>query len=47
VVGWVASGCPMEALRRMPGANPFMLLLARLMARRFDRREARIFGGAR
>src|SRR3954447_24499250 len=47
VVGWVASGCPVEALRRMPGANPFMLLLARLMARRFDRREARIFGGAR
>jgi hemerythrin-like domain-containing protein len=46
-VGWVASGCPMEALRRMPGANPFMLLLARVTARRFDRREAQIFGGAR
>jgi hypothetical protein len=44
VIGWVASGCPAEALTRMPGANPVLVLLARVMARRFDRREARIFG---
>jgi hypothetical protein len=31
----------------MPGANPALVLLARIMARRFDRREARIFGGLR
>jgi hemerythrin-like domain-containing protein len=47
VIGWLASGCPTEALRRMPGANPALVLLARIMARRFDRREARIFGGVR
>jgi len=47
VIGWLASGCPTEALRRMPGANPALVLLARIMARRFDRREARIFGGLR
>jgi hypothetical protein len=47
VIGWVASGCPPEALGRMPGANPVLVLLARVMARRFDRREARIFGGVR
>jgi hemerythrin-like domain-containing protein len=47
VIGWVASGCPTEALGRMPGANPALVLLARVMARRFGRREARIFGGAR
>lgn len=44
VIGWIASGCPTEALGRMPGANPVLVLLARVMARRFDRREARIFG---
>jgi hemerythrin-like domain-containing protein len=47
VIGWIASGCPKEALGRMPGANPVLVLLARVMARRFDRREARIFGGVR
>jgi hypothetical protein len=47
VIGWVASGCPTEALGRMPGANPALVLLARVMARRFGRREARIFGAAR
>ena len=47
VAGWVASGLPVETLRRMPGANPVLVAVARLMARRFDRREARIFGGVR
>jgi hemerythrin-like domain-containing protein len=47
VIGWVAFGCPTEALGRMPGANPALVLLARVMARRFGRREARIFGSAR
>jgi hemerythrin-like domain-containing protein len=47
VAGWVASGLPDEALRRMPGAGPVLLAVARLMARRFDRREARVFGSAR
>jgi hypothetical protein len=46
VIGWIASGCPTEALGRMPGANPVLVLLARVMARRFDRREARIFDSA-
>jgi hemerythrin-like domain-containing protein len=47
VIGWVAFGCPTEALGRMPGANPTLVLLARVMARQFGRREARIFGSAR
>jgi hemerythrin-like domain-containing protein len=47
VMGWIAEGLPVEALRRMPKANPPLVLLARLMARRFARRDARIFGGAR
>ena len=47
VAGWVAAGLPTEALRRMPGANPLLVALAKVMGRRFDRREARIFGGGR
>jgi hemerythrin-like domain-containing protein len=47
VIGWIASGCPTEALHRMPGANAVLVLFARAMARRFERREARIFGGVR
>jgi deazaflavin-dependent oxidoreductase (nitroreductase family) len=45
VIGWIASGCPTEALGRMPGANAVLVLLARVMARRFASRDARIFGG--
>jgi acetyl esterase/lipase len=47
VLGWVLSGLAPEHWRRLPGANPVFLAFGRLMARRFDRREARIFGGAR
>jgi hypothetical protein len=47
VIGWLMSGLAPEAARRIPGANPALLPFGRLMARRFDRREARIFGGAR
>ncbi|SFL54764.1 hemerythrin domain-containing protein [Geodermatophilus ruber] len=47
VAGWVASGLPVEHYHRLPGANPPLLLLARVMAWRFTHRDARIFGGAR
>jgi len=47
VIGWISDGLPRDAIGRMPGANPPLVLLARLMARRFARREARIFGGVR
>jgi hypothetical protein len=46
-IGWVSSGCPTEALGRMPGANAALVLVARVMGRRFGRRDARILGGAR
>lgn len=45
VLGWVVSGLPDEGLRRMPGgSNVVFRAFGRWMARRFDRREARIFG---
>jgi hemerythrin-like domain-containing protein len=45
VLGWVVSGLPEEGLRRMPGGpSPVFRAFGRWMARRFDRREARIFG---
>ena len=44
VLGWVTSGLPPEAVRRIPGATRVFRGFGRLMARRFDRREARIFG---
>jgi len=47
VLGWVLSGLAPEHHRRLPGANAVFLAFGRFMARRFDRREARIFGGAR
>jgi hypothetical protein len=47
VVGWLADGLEAEQLRRMPGANAVLVLLARLMGRRFGRRDARLFGAAR
>ncbi|MGY1600770.1 hemerythrin domain-containing protein [Geodermatophilus sp. SYSU D00815] len=47
VLGWVLSGLPVEAQRRMPGANRLLLAFGRLMARRFERREARAFGTTR
>jgi hemerythrin-like domain-containing protein len=46
-LGWVTSGLAPEATRRIPGANPVSVAFAALMARRFERREARIFGGLR
>jgi deazaflavin-dependent oxidoreductase (nitroreductase family) len=46
VIGWIASGCPNEALGRMPGANRALVRLARLLARRFDRRDTALFGGS-
>ena len=46
-LGWVTSGLAPDATRRIPGANPVSIAFAALMARRFDRREARIFGGTR
>ena len=47
VVGWLADGLTVAEMRRMPGANTVLLLLARLMGRRFARRDSRLFGGAR
>ena len=45
VLGWVVSGLPEEGLRRMPGgSSPVFRAFGRWMARRFDRRETRIFG---
>ena len=46
VLGWVMSGLAPEHARRLPGANAPFLAFGRLMARRFDRQEARAFGGA-
>ena len=46
-LGWVMSGLAPEHAGRLPGANPLFLAFGRWMARRFDRREARVFGGAR
>jgi hemerythrin-like domain-containing protein len=46
-LGWVTSGLAPEATRRIPGANPVSIAFAALMARRFERGEARIFGGPR
>jgi hemerythrin-like domain-containing protein len=47
VAGWVASGLPVESVRRMPGANALLVAIAVLMGRRAERRDARIFGGVR
>jgi hemerythrin-like domain-containing protein len=47
VAGWAASGLPAEAVRRMPGANALLVAVAVFMGRRAERRDARIFGGAR
>jgi hypothetical protein len=44
VLGWVMSGLAPEHARRLPGAHPLLLAFGRWMARRFDRREARVFG---
>jgi hemerythrin-like domain-containing protein len=44
-LGWVASGLSEEGLRRIPGGSSRVFrAFARWMARRFDRREARMFG---
>lgn len=47
VAGWIADGLTLEEMRRMPGTNAALILLARLMGRRFARRDARLFGSAR
>ena len=44
VLGWVMSGLSPEHARRLPGAGPLMLAFGRWMARRFERREAQVFG---
>jgi hypothetical protein len=45
VLGWVASGLSDAELRRIPGGtSPLFRAFARWMVRRFDRREARVFG---
>ena len=46
VAGWVSSGLPVEAVRRMPGVNAPLVALGMFMGRRFGRRDARIFGEA-
>jgi Hemerythrin HHE cation binding domain len=43
-LGWIVSGLTDEQALRMPGASPSLLWIARLLARRFQRREARVFG---
>jgi hypothetical protein len=47
VLGWVSDGLTDDQLRRLPGANAVFLVLARLLARRAARRDARVFGSAR
>ena len=47
VLGWLMSGLDPEAALRIPGATRVLLPFGWLMARLFDRREARIFGGRR
>src|SRR5690348_2655163 len=47
VAGWIADGLTVEEMRRMPGTGPVLVALARLMGRRFARRDARLFGTAR
>jgi Hemerythrin HHE cation binding domain len=44
VVGWVVSGLTRDEALRMPGAKPILLPIARLLAWRFDRSDARTFG---
>lgn len=46
VLGWVMSGLAPEHAQRLPGANAPFLAFGRLMARLFDRQEARTFGGS-
>ncbi|RBY84232.1 hemerythrin domain-containing protein [Blastococcus sp. TF02A-26] len=43
-LGWVANGLTDEQVRRLPGANPVLLAVARFMARRAARRDALVFG---
>ncbi len=45
VLGWVMSGLSPEHAAKIPGANAPFLTFGRWMARRFDRGEARVFGG--
>lgn len=45
VLGWVMSGLTPEQARHIPGANPLLLGFGGLMARRTERRDARVFGG--
>lgn len=45
VLGWVLSGLSPEQARHLPGANAPFLAFGRLMARLFDARDARTFGG--
>lgn len=45
VLGWIMSGLSPEQARRLPGVNALMLAFGRWMARRFERREAQVFGG--
>jgi hemerythrin-like domain-containing protein len=44
VLGWLTPGLTDEEALRMPGANRLFLPFARWMARRFERRETRLFG---
>jgi hemerythrin-like domain-containing protein len=45
VLGWVVSGLSDEGVRRMPGGSSAVFrAVGRWMARRFERREARVFG---
>ncbi len=46
-LGWVASAVPQEALTRVLGGKPLMAAVARLLARRFARADARLFGTGR
>ncbi len=44
VLGWVVSGLTDAEAMRMPGARPILLPIARALAWRFDRSDARTFG---
>jgi Hemerythrin HHE cation binding domain len=44
VLGWLASGLTRDEMMRMPGAKAVLVPVARLLAWRFGRAEARTFG---
>jgi hypothetical protein len=44
--GWVVSALPPEAVTRLLGTKPPLLVVGRLLGRRATRADARLFGAA-